>query len=44
MKLLNFFAIGLVAIGMTSCVSKKQFDALNTNYKQSLENLAERQR
>ncbi len=29
---------------MTSCVSKKQFDALNTNYKQSLENLAERQR
>ena len=44
MKLLNFFAIGLVAIGMTSCVSKKQFDALNTNYKQSFENLAERQR
>ena len=44
MKLLNFFAIGLVAIGMTSCVSKKQFDALNTNYRQSLENLAERQR
>lgn len=44
MKLLNFFAIGLMAIGMTSCVSKKQFDALNTNYKQSLENLAERQR
>ena len=44
MKLLNFFAIGLVAIGMTSCVSKKQFDALNTTYKQSLENLAERQR
>ena len=25
-------------------MSKKQFDALNTNYKQSLENLAERQR
>ncbi len=27
-----------------SCVSKKQFDALNLNYKQSIENLAERQR
>lgn len=36
-------AVGL-AVTMVSCVSQKQYDALNLNYKQSLENLAERQR
>ncbi len=36
-------AVGL-AVTMASCVSQKQYDALNLNYKQSLENLAERQR
>lgn len=36
-------AVGLV-VTMASCVSQKQYDALNLNYKQSLENLAERQR
>ena len=44
MKLGKLFAIGVIAVTMTSCVSKKQFDALNLNYKQSIENLAERQR
>lgn len=36
-------AVGL-AVTMASCVSQKQYDALNLNYKQSLGNLAERQR
>ncbi len=44
MKLGKFLAIGIVAVTLTSCVSKKQYDALNLNYKQSIENLAERQR
>lgn len=44
MKLKSFLGISAVAILLTSCVSKKQFDALNSNYKQSIENLAERQR
>lgn len=44
MKLGTLFAIGAMALTMTSCVSKKQYDALNLNYKQSVENLAERQR
>ena len=44
MKLGKFLAIPIVAFVLTSCVSKKQFDALNLNYKQSIENLAERQR
>lgn len=32
------------ALLLASCVSRKQYDALNLNYKQSLENLSERQR
>lgn len=44
MRLKSFLGISAVAILLTSCVSKKQFDALNSNYKQSIENLAERQR
>lgn len=44
MKLKSFLGISAAAILLTSCVSKKQFDALNSNYKQSIENLAERQR
>lgn len=44
MKLLKVFSFGFAALVLTSCVSKKQFDALNLNYKQSIENLAERQR
>lgn len=44
MRIGKFFAIGIVALTMSSCVSKKQYDALNLNYTQSLENLAQRQR
>ena len=44
MRIGRIFAIGGMALLLTSCVSKKQYDALNLNYKQSIENLAERQR
>ena len=44
MKFGKLLAIGVMAVTMTSCVSKKEFDALNQNYNQSIENLAERQR
>lgn len=37
-------AVTVMAITMMSCVSRKEHEALNVNYKQSLENLAERQR
>ena len=44
---MNIGKIGAVlgmAIMMTSCVSKKQFDALNENYNQCITNVGERQR
>lgn len=41
---MKMFAIGAVALTMASCVSQKQYDALNLNYKQAVENIAERQR
>lgn len=44
MKVRNAVAVALIALTSVSCVSKKQYDALNLNYKQSIENLAERQR
>lgn len=44
MRLPKLLAIGFMALTMTSCISKKQYDALNENYKQSIQNLAERQR
>ena len=44
MKLGKVLAVSSFALLTMSCVSKKQFDALNLNYKQSIENLAERQR
>ncbi len=33
-----------MVLGMTSCISKKQYDALSSNYKQCIENVGERQR
>lgn len=44
MKILKIVAVSAMALGMTSCVSKKQYDALSTNYKQCIENIGERQR
>lgn len=44
MKILKILAVAVMAITMTSCVSKKQYDALNLNYKQCIDNVAERQR
>lgn len=40
----KLLAVLFVALMMTGCVSRKQYDALNVNYQQSIENLAERQR
>ncbi|MGS0747734.1 OmpA/MotB family protein [Halpernia sp. GG3] len=44
MKILKMVAIGAMAISLTSCVSKKQFEALNINYKQCLDGAAANQR
>ena len=44
MKIFKIFMASAVALGMTSCVSKKQYDALSSNYKQCIENIGERQR
>ena len=43
MNILKIFACGCAALTLASCVSQKQYDALNANYKQSLENLGARQ-
>ena len=37
-------AVLVMVLGLTSCISKKQYDALNTNYKQCIDNIADRQR
>ncbi len=44
MKIIKILTVLVMAISLTSCVSKKQYDALNLNYKQCIENIAERQR
>ncbi|KMQ70349.1 MULTISPECIES: OmpA family protein [Chryseobacterium] len=44
MNLGKIFAVGVMAVTMTSCVSKKQYDALNLNYNQCITNIGERQR
>lgn len=44
MRIGKILAVSSFALLTMSCVSKKQYDALNINYKQSIENLAERQR
>lgn len=43
MNILKIFVCGCAALTLASCVSQKQYDALNANYKQSLENLGARQ-
>lgn len=44
MRLIKIFAVATMAISLTSCVSKKQYEALNLNYKQCVEGAGERQR
>ncbi|WP_300671235.1 OmpA family protein [Soonwooa sp.] len=44
MRLLKILGIAAIAISATSCVSKKQFDALNLNYQQCVNDAADRQR
>lgn len=44
MKIFKILAVSAMALGMTSCVSQKQYDALSANYKQCIENIGERQR
>ena len=44
MKIFKILAASAVVLGITSCVSKKQYDALSGNYKQCIENIGERQR
>lgn len=44
MRTRTLFAIAIMALTLTSCVSKKQFDALNLNYNQCITNIGERQR
>lgn len=43
MKVFKILAVSAMALGMTSCISKKQYDALNSNYKQCIENIGQRQ-
>ncbi|WP_332034033.1 OmpA family protein [Kaistella sp.] len=40
----TLLVIAIMALTLTSCVSKKQFDALNLNYNQCITNIGERQR
>lgn len=44
MNLGKFLVAGLAALTITSCVSRKQFEALNENYNQCITNIGERQR
>ena len=44
MKLIKVLSVSALAVLATSCVSRKDYDALNGNYKQCVENIADRQR
>lgn len=44
MKMGKILAVVVMAITLTSCVSKKQFDAMKINYDQCITNIGERQR
>lgn len=44
MKTTKFFALAMMLLALASCVSQKQYDALNANYKTAIDNLGERQR
>lgn len=44
MRNFKILTIAVMGLSLTSCVSKKQYEALNLNYKQCIEGAAERQR
>lgn len=44
MKFIKILSVSALAVLATSCVSRKDYDVLNSNYKQCVENVAERQR
>lgn len=44
MKVFKILGLAALTLSLGSCVSKKQYEALNLNYKQCIENAAERQR
>lgn len=44
MKIAKMIVAAAVAVTITSCVSRKQFDALNENYNQCITNIGDRQR
>ena len=44
MKLFKILTISALGLSLASCVSKKQYDALNLNYKQCVTDAGERQR
>lgn len=44
MNIFKVAAVSALVLSVTSCVSKKEYDALNGNYKQCIENIGERQR
>lgn len=44
MKVFKILGLTALTLSLGSCVSKKQYEALNLNYKQCIENVAERQR
>lgn len=44
MKLFKILTISALGLSLASCVSKKQFDALNLNYKQCIADAGDRQR
>ncbi|MBA5247733.1 cell division protein ZapB [Marnyiella aurantia] len=44
MKIGKMIVAAAVAVTITSCVSRKQFDALNENYNQCITNIGDRQR
>lgn len=44
MKVFKWLSLGMVALILGSCISRKQYDELNTNYEQTAEQLTQSQR
>lgn len=43
MKLLKVLMLAVIALGLTSCVSQKQYDALNANYKDCIDRAGQKE-